>query len=158
MLLFCGLAEYSEQLGMPKTLSLAAIGFTRQTLVRILYLLPVAYAGRTFGLAGGIFTALVSFFIMLPRVILWSPAWVDALAESLAVIAVGTLVCIWYEAQERQTSRREEALTKLQKAQEELRAQVLISLGEEQRLAALNAVARLGAESLEVEEILRLVT
>lgn len=122
-------------------------GLGRHTVERVLFLLPIAYAGFFFGIKGGIASLIVAFAIMLPRAIFLSPSPADALFETGGVILIGTLVNLWFESQQREKERRRQALLTLQAAQQELRSN-------ERRLAAINAVSEIVSQSLEIEQVL----
>jgi len=87
---------------------------------RILFLLPVAYAGYIFGLAMGLGTLSVAVVIMLPRAIFSSPIPRDSLFEIAAVGLVAGLVLLWFEGQQREKEQRQQALTQCEVAQYDL--------------------------------------
>ena len=122
-------------------------GLGRHTVERVLFLLPIAYAGFFFGIRGGIASLIVALAIMLPRAIFLSPSPADALFETGSVILIGALVNLWFESQQREKERRRQALLTLQAAQQELRSN-------ERRLAAINAVSEIVSQSLEIEQVL----
>ncbi len=122
-------------------------GLGRHTVERVLFLLPIAYAGFFFGIRGGIASLVVALAIMLPRAIFLSPSPADALFETGSVILIGALVNLWFESQQREKERRRQALLTLQAAQQELRSN-------ERRLAAINAVSEIVSQSLEIEQVL----
>lgn len=122
-------------------------GLGRHTVERVLFLLPIAYAGFFFGIKGGIASLIVAFAIMLPRAIFLSPNPADALFETGGVILIGALVNLWFESQQREKERRRQALLTLQAAQQELQSN-------ERRLAAINAVSEIVSQSLEIEQVL----
>ncbi len=65
------------------------------SLVRVMLIIPVVYAGYIFSLKGGIAALLVASLIMLPRAVLIPLGWPGALLESLTVIVTGGLVNLW---------------------------------------------------------------
>ena len=100
-------AESLEKLSFMAHLT-ANLGLTRYTIERILYLLPIIWAGVLFGLKGGIITSSIAVATMLPRAILISPNQVDALVETIAVFVVGNLVAFSLQSlkQEREVSEQ----------------------------------------------------
>jgi two-component system sensor histidine kinase DegS len=122
-------------------------GLSRHTVERVLFLLPIAYAGFFFGIRGGIASLIVAFAIMLPRAIFLSPNPSDALFETCGVILIGALVNLWFESQRREKERRHQALLILEAAQQELQSN-------ERRLAAINAISEIVSQSLEIEQVL----
>jgi len=70
---------------------------TRHAMDRILFLMPITYAGTIFGLKTGFVSVAVSLAIMLPRVFLVSLNMLDALIETGAVIIIGILINILLE-------------------------------------------------------------
>jgi signal transduction histidine kinase len=87
---------------------------TRQSVVRIIYLLPVAAASFAFGQAGGLFTLVVAVALMLPRIILISSQPVDAAFETAGVAIVGYLIVWMIETQEQEKRLRQRAVEELQ--------------------------------------------
>jgi len=84
-------AQHLEHLDFFTNLT-ANLGFTRYTVERILYLLPIIWAGFSFGWRGGAITSLAAVASMLPRALFTSPSPQDALVETAAVFIVGNLV------------------------------------------------------------------
>ncbi|MGD8462585.1 MAG: GAF domain-containing sensor histidine kinase [Anaerolineae bacterium] len=87
---------------------------TRQAVVRIIFLLPVAAAAFAFGRAGGLVTLAVSVVIMLPRVILLSVQPIDALFETVGVAVVGYILVWMIDVQDREKSLRQRAVEELE--------------------------------------------
>ncbi|MFC1904794.1 PAS domain-containing sensor histidine kinase [Chloroflexota bacterium] len=100
-------AESLEKLSFMAHLT-TNLGLTRFTLERILYLLPIIWAGVLFGLKGGVITSSIAVAIMLPRAILISPNRLDAILETIAVFIVGNLVAFSLQAlrQEQEVSEQ----------------------------------------------------
>ncbi|MCX7708101.1 MAG: GAF domain-containing sensor histidine kinase [Anaerolineae bacterium] len=93
---------------------LGSFGFVeRHAVERIMFLLPIALAAFVYGQAGGLITLVLSFLIMLPRVILLSDYPGDAFLETLAVGVVGYLLVWIIVTQEREKQLRQEAVMKL---------------------------------------------
>jgi signal transduction histidine kinase len=88
---------------------------------RVLFVLPIAYAAFTLGMAGGLATLAIAVLIMLPRVLLISPSPIDALVETVAVALVGGLMTWMVETQEREKQLRQRALAELHKSEARLR-------------------------------------
>jgi PAS domain S-box-containing protein len=72
--------------------SILEFGLTRQTLWRILFLVPVTYGAAVLGTAGGISILVLSAAAMLPRVFLISPAPREVLFETGGVVFTGVLI------------------------------------------------------------------
>ncbi len=132
----------------------AISGLTRHTMERILFLLPITYAGFVFGPLIGFCTLLVAAVLMLPRAIFVSPVPVDALIETASVLGVGGLVILGFELLEKERMRRAQAIAKLEVAQQELKSQVQIIEQDKKRLSALNAISAITSQSLELEPVL----
>jgi PAS domain S-box-containing protein len=138
--------HYPQQIFGPAAPS-SFFGLTRHTVERVLFLLPITYAGLIFGIRGGIVSLAVALAAMLPRAILFSPDPSDALFEISSVIFIGILILLWFESQKREKERRRQALLILEAAQQEVRFN-------ERRLAAINAVSEIVNQSLEIEQVL----
>lgn len=149
--------HYAEQIGFVATEEPSThFGLTRHAVDRVLFLLPIIYAGFIFGIRGGLFSLAVALAIMLPRVILLSPSWEDALVETFGVILIGGLVNMWFEGYRRERKRHQQTLVKLEAAQQELQSHVQAIENSEKRLAALNAVSDIISQSLELQAVLDL--
>lgn len=94
------------------------LGLTRHTVERVYLLVPIIYAGFTFGLKGGIAGLVVAFSIMLPRVILISPSPTEALLETAGVMSIGIVVNLLFQMHRRE-QQRARAAGALLKAEEE---------------------------------------
>ncbi|MDP3063715.1 MAG: PAS domain S-box protein [Chloroflexota bacterium] len=150
--------HYAEQLRIPwSTPPSGHFGFTRHAVDRVLFLVPIGYAGFVFGAMGGIAAVVAALLLMLPRAILISPAPYDALVETLVVSSIGTFLVLWYEGQLRLKRQRQEASSLLEASQRELRSQVQVAKANERRLATANAVAGAVSQSLELESVLKTV-
>jgi len=105
----------------------------RHAVERIIFLMPIAGATFAFGQAGGFITLILAVLIMLPRVFFLSSYPGDALVETAAVGVVGGAMIWMVETQENEKRLRQKAVL---------------------RLRALNAVASILTESLELEQVL----
>jgi len=134
------------------------LGLTRHAVERVLFLVPITYAGLIFGIRAGLACLVVALGIMLPRVFIISLYTPDALLETCGVIAIGILVNVAFEVYRRERERREQVLLKLEVAQGELQDYVQVIRSNEGRLSALNEVSAVVNQSLELEEILNVAT
>ncbi|MDI6858424.1 MAG: PAS domain S-box protein [Dehalococcoidia bacterium] len=155
MLLIVTILQYPQQLlfigdRAPESL----LGTERHALERVLFLLPIMYAGVVFGMRAGMFVTFVSVAIMLPRDIWISEYRVDASLETAGIAVFGVLVNIWFESYQQEHRRRERALSHLMAAQEQLESQLETIRKREAELAAINSVSVIVSESLEIGEIL----
>jgi signal transduction histidine kinase len=113
----------------PRLFSLPLLPLTRRAAVRVLFILPIAGATFVYGQLGGWITLIVAVLIMLPRIWLSSAYPVDATLEVLATAGIGSLVVWMIEWHRRNVSR----------------------------LRAINAVATVLTESLDLDHILNRV-
>lgn len=99
--------HYSEQLipGHAAAVS-PLLGTTRYTAERVLFLIPITYAGFAFGLRAGIASLVAAGFIMLPRAIFMSVVPVEAILESSGVIIVGGMANLWFHMRRRDLAKR----------------------------------------------------
>ncbi len=154
MLVAFSILYYIEQLGITTPLS-SYLGLTRHTLVRILFLVPIIYAGFSLRLWAGLATAFIALLIMLPRAILISSTPIDASVESVGIVLAGVLACFWLDAQLKRREERRKAATELETVQEELQSHIRLARSNEKRLATLNAIATMLSHSLELKQVLR---
>jgi len=134
------------------------LGLTRHALERIFFLLPISYAGLVFGIKAGLASLAVALIIMLPRAIFISPSLPDALLETGGVVIIGGLVNLWFESYRRERERRQQVLSKLEAAQQELQLQVQALGSSEKRLVAIYAVCAAICQSLEIQDVLDIAT
>jgi PAS domain S-box-containing protein len=126
------------------------LGLTRYTVERILFLLPIIWAGFVFGWRGGFITAFASVSCMLPRALFDSPVREDALVETGAVFIVGNLVSYSLESLRKERNRR----AQLETAQGELQSHLKVIEANQKQLAALNQTASISSRSLELAQVL----
>jgi len=147
--------HYPQQILSTSSPSLFSfLGLTRHALERIFFLLPISYAGFVFGLKAGLASLAVALIIMLPRVFLISPYLPDSLLETGGIIIIGGLVNLWFEGYRRERERRQQVLSKLEAAHQQLQSQVQVIESREKRLAAINAISTAIGQSLEIQDVL----
>jgi PAS domain S-box-containing protein len=106
------LTQLLSQIPFLSEISIPAIlELSRHSLERLFYLLLILYAGWTLGIIGSAAVWLSSAVAMLLRTFVISPAFRDALLESLACLVIGALA-IMLMAAYRQNKRQQEKLRK----------------------------------------------
>jgi two-component system sensor histidine kinase DegS len=148
--------HYSELLGIPGTVYPSLhFGFTRHSLDRILFFIAIIHATFLFRRKGALITAFSALAVMLPRAILISPSPKDAIAETIAIIAISLIAAwgIWGRAEERDKTKT--ALAELESSHQMLQHYVQSARKNERRQTILNTISRILGESLELENILR---
>lgn len=156
MMAALGVLHYVSQLGVPGTSPPSEhFGLSRHTLDRILFLVPVIYAGHSFRLRAGLIACLAALLVMLPRVIFLSPAPLDALVETAGVLVVGVLGCVWFEGRQSAREQQQRATREMEAVQETLQTQIRLSRSNSKRLATLNAISGMLSRSLDLESLLR---
>jgi len=152
------LLHYPQQILSTSSPSLFLfLGLNRHAVERILFLLPVCYAGFFFGMKAGLVSLAVASVIMLPRVFLISEYLPDALLETVAVIIIGALINLWFYSSRKEKERRQQMLSKLEAADQQLESAYQVTRRNEKRLSALNEISAIVSQSLEVEDILSAV-
>ena len=147
--------HYAEQMGiLGAEFPSSHWGLSRHALERILFLAPIIYACFIFGLKVGLFTCFVAAVVMLPRAIFISPNPADAILEVIAVLAVGSMSCLWLEIRVREKEKVTAALAELETAHELLQQYVRLARSNEKRLTMLNAISTVLTESLELKNIM----
>jgi len=156
MLAAISIFHYAEQLGLISTAPPSShFGLSRHALDRVLFLVPIIYAGLTFRLRGGLITCFIALLIMLPRALFISPSSIDAQVEVAGVILSGALACFWFDTRLKAREQRQQAKIELEATQEELQSYIRLSRSNEKRLATLNAISNMLSRSFELEEVLR---
>jgi len=123
--------------------AILGFGLTRQTLDRILFLIPVAYGTAMLGTGGGLSLLVLAAAAMLPRVFLFSPQPREALFETGGVIIIGTLIVALLDISQKSRLR----LTELEKAHNQLNLQI-------RRLGVLHVISSIVSQSLEPDRVL----
>ena len=91
--------HYPQQiLGIESPTLFAFVHLERHALERILFLLPITYAGLVFGIRGGLLTMVLSLFVMMPRVFMVSEYVRDALLETVGIAVIGLMVNVGFES------------------------------------------------------------
>jgi len=129
---------FADVLFLERIGSILGFGLTRQTLWRILFLVPITYGAIMLGIGGGLSILALAIVAMLPRVFLISPAPREALFETGGVILVGVLVVLLSHSSQRGRQR----LSELEATQSMLNLQI-------KRLGMLYATSSLLSQSLE---------
>ena len=130
------------------------IDFARRSVHRILSILPVAYAAFVFGLRGGLFTTALISALLLPRVFVQSSDPQEAAIEVAAFSFIGAFVSWLIALQNREKAQHRQTIVSLEWTQRELRSHIAAVEQEERRLATMNTVLSVVAESLELPEII----
>jgi PAS domain S-box-containing protein len=131
LLILITVPHYREVIQYPSFLTnlLANMGLDRHAFERILYLVPVIWAGFVFGWKGASVTAIIALGCMLPRAIFISPEPKDAIFETTAVFILSAMVVFGFTALGRQREQRV-------------------------YLSALNYISGVVSQSLELKQIL----
>lgn len=151
----CFILQYPWIITGSQTSLFSFLGLTRHAVERILFLLPISYSAFIFGTMAGILCLVTSALIMLPRVLFISQYFSDALMETIGVLFVGALIILWFDSYRKEKEKRQKIIERLQQADEQLQAVFQITRRNEERLWALNEVAAILSQSLELKEVLR---
>jgi PAS domain S-box-containing protein len=132
------------------------LGLERHAIERVFVLLPITYVGFLFGMRAGLAASAFALAIMLPRALFISEYRSDALVEVGSVVAAGAVINVGFERVRAERERREDVLSKLQAAQEQLQSQFRVIQMSERQLAAVNDISNIVSQSLELRDILNL--
>jgi PAS domain S-box-containing protein len=134
----------------------SVLGLQRHAIERVFILLPITYVGFLFGMRAGLAASALALAIMLPRALFISDYRSDALVEVGGVVAAGAVINVGFERLRAERERREEVLSRLQAAQEQLQTQFQVIQMSERQLAAVNDISSIVSQSLELRDILNL--
>jgi PAS domain S-box-containing protein len=131
LLVLITIPHYREVIQYPSFLTnlLTNIGLDRHAFERILYLVPIIWAGFVFGWEGALVTTIIALGCMLPRAIFISTEPRDAIFETAAVFILGDMAVFAFAALWRQREQRV-------------------------YLSALNYISGVVSQSLELKQIL----
>jgi PAS domain S-box-containing protein len=112
------LFHYPQQIFQIESSSLLSfMGLTRYAAERMLFLVPITYASMIFGLRVGLISILISLAIILPRIFLYSDYRVDAIMETGAVVVLGLLVNLWFEAKRKEDTLHQQLVNRLEESE-----------------------------------------
>ena len=115
--------QYPQQILRIESLSLLSFfGLNSHTVERILFLVPVAYAGMFLGRRAGIASLFLAMVIILPRVFLLSADSPEAFLEAGAVLILGVLVNLWFEVKRRENTVYRRLAARLEESEGSLQA------------------------------------
>lgn len=155
LFVFCTVLHYPELVGIPPSFSPSLLlGLSRHAVERILFLLVVLYSSFVFGTMAGLGASLAALAAMLPRALLLSPHRSDALLEVAGVTVVGIVACLWFRVRLREQRRYQQALMKLEAAQEQLQFHVRDARNNSRRLATLITISNALSQSLDPEKVI----
>ncbi len=110
--------QYPQQvLGIESSSLFSPLGLTRHTMERILFLVPVSYAGLFLGLRAGLASLAAMLAIFLPRVFLFSEYRSDALLESAVVFVLGLLINLWLESRRKERRLHRQLVARLEESE-----------------------------------------
>jgi two-component system sensor histidine kinase DegS len=93
------------------------LGLTHHAVERILFLIPVSYAGMFLGLRAGIGSLVITLAIILPRVLQISEYRFETFLESGVVVILGILVNLWFEAKRKESQLYRQLVTRLEESE-----------------------------------------
>ncbi len=140
MLALGGVLHYAEFL--TPSLTNEGVPLPSHSMLRVLFLLPVIYGAFIFGPRGGSASLAVAVLLMVPEA-LRSPRPANDLVEVGSVALVGLLTMAWFEAQQKEKERRQEAVARLENARLELASHVETIKANEKRLRTIQDVCSL---------------
>jgi two-component system sensor histidine kinase DegS len=110
--------QYPQQiLGTESPSLLSFLGLTSHAVERILFLVPITYAGMFLGRRAGIASLVLALAIILPRIFLFSQGRVEAFLEAGAVLVLGVLVNLWFEAKRQENSLYRQLIARLEESE-----------------------------------------
>lgn len=148
-------ALYSEQLGIFGGTSLFwFLGLSRHALERILFLVPILYAGIAIRPGAGLVASLAGLAIMLPHAIVWSSNTADAVLETLLIAIIGVLLCFYLKMQMRIRQLMRVGMGELEEEYQEFQVHLRLLEKNQARLSALNEISSVVTQSLDLKEVL----
>jgi PAS domain S-box-containing protein len=111
---------YAESLKHPAfvTRITTDLGLTREAAERVLYLVPIIWAGFLFEWRGAFYISLVALACMLPRAVAVTGHRAESLIETASVFVLGNVISISFDALRREREYRKQ----LEATQEDLKA------------------------------------
>ena len=115
---------------------------TAQSAGRLLFLIPIIYAGWVFGFSGGLAITVAAFIVSAPATFFISPIRTDAILETITIAAVGAFVM--FHDKVKKSNKKYEPLklrTELEDTRKTLQQKLDALTISEKRLGMLNAIS-----------------
>jgi two-component system sensor histidine kinase DegS len=110
--------QYPQQiLGTQSPSLLSFLGLTSHAVERILFLVPITYAGMFLGRRAGIASLVLALAVILPRIFLFSQSRAEAFLEAGAVLVLGVLVNLWFEAKRHENALYRQLIARLEESE-----------------------------------------
>ena len=149
------LFQYPQKLlGISQPSLLFSIESGRFTTERLFFLIPMFYSGFVFGMRGGVISLILSFAIIIPRIIWISDNRPTAFWELGLVTVIGLMMTLWLEAYRREQKRRENSVETLQVTRQEAQQYVQALENSEKALETINAIGLVVSQSLDLQKVL----
>lgn len=150
----CTVSHYLNHLPFTDIAVDSLLGFERHAAERILFLVPITYAGMVFGAKGGICYLAFTLAVLLPRSLFLSSYPKDALFETFTIILIGATFTWWRESHRREVGKREQALLRLESIRNELNSYIQTIREGEKRLSILHSITTAVNQFVALDEVL----
>jgi two-component system, NarL family, sensor histidine kinase DegS len=115
--------HYPQQILRIESASLLAFtGLAHFSVERAIFLVPIVYAGMFFSMRMGIAALVISFVIILPRVVITSDYRAEAILESGGIIFLGILVNLWFEVKRKENALYQQLQSRLAETEKDMNA------------------------------------
>ncbi len=132
--------HYNQFLPPPVSGAGSFLGSTRDSMVRIIFLIVIILGGALSGLTVGLVYLILAAAAMIPILFLSPGSIANSIFEVVLVVAAGLGFNLWFEERRREKTRQEQALLKLEAVQREVQEHIKTVRENEKRIAVLHSV------------------
>ena len=98
----------------------SVVGLAHYAVERILFLIPITFAGMYFGMKVGLVSLGVALAIILPRVVMTSEYLTEAIMETGTVFILGILINLWFGTRKKENELYRQLINRLEESEQEM--------------------------------------
>jgi two-component system sensor histidine kinase DegS len=99
---------------------LSVVGLAHYAIERILFLIPITYAGMYFGTRTGLISLAIALAIILPRLFQTSEYRTEAIMETATVVILGILINLWFGTRRKENELYRQLINRLEESEQEI--------------------------------------
>jgi PAS domain S-box-containing protein len=113
--------HYPQQILRIESESLfSVVGLAHYAVERILFLIPITFAGMYFGTKAGLLSMAIALAIILPRVFQTADYQTEAVLETGTVVVLGLLINLWFGTRRKENELYRQLIKRLEESEQEM--------------------------------------
>ena len=113
--------HYPQQILHIESKSLfSVVGLAHYAVERILFLIPITFAGMYFGMRTGLLSLVIALAIILPRVFQTAEYQTEAILETGTVVILGLLINLWFGTRRKENELYRQLINRLEESEQEM--------------------------------------